>query len=67
MVEDLFMDDMRLHGKEVIRNVSFESYEQIPNKIDKCALQVNYMAVGSNDILPILAEYLIGCKPLHPN
>lgn len=62
MIEDLFMQDMRLHGKEVLRNVSFESYDQIPAKIGNCALQVNYRPAGSDEIQPMLAEYLIGCK-----
>lgn len=62
MVEDLFMQDMRLRGKEVMRNVSFESYEPIPNKFGECSVQVNYRNAGSDEIQPILAEFLIGCK-----
>lgn len=64
MVEDLFMDDMRLRGKEVLRNVAFDSYEQLSTQIDKSTLQVNYKALGSDEIQPLLAEYLIGCKLL---
>lgn len=55
------MDDMRLRGKEVLRNRAFDSYEQIPAKIDKCAIQVNYKGLGCDDIQPLLTEYLIGC------
>ncbi|KAJ3495600.1 hypothetical protein NLG97_g3280 [Lecanicillium saksenae] len=65
MVEDLFMEDMRLRGKEVLRNVSFDSYEQIPSKVGKCAIQVNYKGQGNDDAQPLLAEYLIGCDGAH--
>lgn len=65
MVEDLFMDDMRLRGKEVIRNVSFESYDQLPTNIGQSSLQVNYKGADSDDIQPILAEFLVGCDGAH--
>lgn len=62
MIEDLFMQDMRLRGKEVIRDVSFESYEHVEVKAGKNAVRVNYSGAGADSLQPILTEYLIGCK-----
>ncbi|KGQ11766.1 Phenol 2-monooxygenase [Beauveria bassiana D1-5] len=65
MVEDLFMDDMRLRNKEVLRNVSFESYEQLPTRVGNSSLQVNYKGVGNDESQPLLAQYLVGCDGAH--
>lgn len=65
MVEDLFMQDMRLCCKEVLRNASFESYEHVLTNTDKRVIQVNYRATSSDQVHPNLAEYLVGCKSLY--
>jgi 2-polyprenyl-6-methoxyphenol hydroxylase-like FAD-dependent oxidoreductase len=60
MVEGLFLEDMKKRGKEVRRNMAFESYSVPDNKTGP--LQVNCRANVNQDKRSVLTQYLIGCK-----
>lgn len=60
MVEGLFIDDMRKHGKEVRRNMAFESYSVSDS--NSGPLQVNCRTNVNQDKRSVLAQYLIGCE-----
>lgn len=60
MVEGIFIDDMKKRGKEVRRNMMFESYSVPDSKMGP--LQVNCRTNVTQDKRSVLAQYLIGCK-----
>jgi hypothetical protein len=60
MVEGLFLEDMKKRGKEVRRNMAFESYSVPDNKTGP--LQVNCRANVNQDKRSVLTQYLIGCE-----
>ncbi|KAH7256910.1 FAD binding domain-containing protein [Fusarium tricinctum] len=63
MVEGLFLEDMKKRGKEVRRNMAFESYSVPDNKTGP--LQVNCRANVNQDKRSVLTQYLIGCDGAH--
>lgn len=58
MVEGIFVDDLRKHGKEVRRNTAFESHF-VPKS---GPVQVRCHANVNQDKRTILTNYLVGCK-----
>lgn len=60
MVESIFIDDMKKRGKEVRRNMAFDSYSVPDNKTGPLA--VNCRTNVTQDKRTILAQYLIGCE-----
>ncbi|KAI1018986.1 hypothetical protein LB505_002805 [Fusarium chuoi] len=64
MVEGLFLEDMKKRGKEVRRNMAFESYSVPDNKTGP--LQVNCRANVNQDKRSVLTQYLIGCSQEYP-
>ncbi|KAH6898548.1 FAD binding domain-containing protein [Thelonectria olida] len=63
MVEGLFIEDMKKRGKEVRRNMAFESYNVPDSK--QGPLQVNCRTNVTQDKRAVLAQYLIGCDGAH--
>jgi hypothetical protein len=62
MVESLFLQDMKLRGRDIHRNVSFDSYEPITTKLGEQGLQVSCTSTNSGQQHSIFTQYLIGCK-----
>lgn len=60
MVESIFIDDMKKRGKDVRRNMAFESYSVPDSK--QGPLQINCRTNVTQDKRSILSQYLIGCK-----
>ncbi len=59
IVEGLFIDDMRKRGKEVRRNMAFDSYDFPAGKNGQ--LQVNCRTNVTHDKRTLLTQYLVGC------
>lgn len=66
MVEGLFQEDMRMRGKDIHRNISFDSQEPAMTKLGTDAIQVNCTSTNSGQRHSFLTQYLIGCKSNHP-
>lgn len=60
MVEGLFLDDMKKRGKEVRRNMAFESYNVSDNASGP--LQVNCRTNVTQDKRSVLTQFLVGCE-----
>ncbi|OAQ90914.1 FAD binding domain-containingprotein [Purpureocillium lilacinum] len=63
IVEGLFIDDMRKRGKEVRRNMAFDSYDFPAGKNGQ--LQVNCRTNVTHDKRTLLTQYLVGCDGAH--
>lgn len=60
MVEGLFLEDMKKRGKEVRRNMAFESYNVSDNASGP--LQVNCRTNVTQDKRSVLTQFLVGCE-----
>lgn len=63
IVEGLFIDDLRKRGKEVRRNVAFDSYDSSAGKSGH--LRVNCYTNVTHDKRTFLTQYLVGCDGAH--
>jgi 2-polyprenyl-6-methoxyphenol hydroxylase-like FAD-dependent oxidoreductase len=60
MVEDIFIDDLRLRGVEVIRSSPFNSYFAEDSRV---LVECNDLNTGTTKTLK--AKFLVGCDGAH--
>lgn len=65
MVENLFVEDMKKRGLDVMRNTAFESYSVCDSKTGAGPLQINCRANVTQDRRTLLTQYLVGCDGAH--
>jgi 2-polyprenyl-6-methoxyphenol hydroxylase-like FAD-dependent oxidoreductase len=65
MVEDVFLQDLRKRGVEVLRNSPFTDFDYSEGDKGKQDLMVHYKDLISNTRKTLNSEYLVGCDGAH--
>jgi phenol 2-monooxygenase (NADPH) len=64
MIEDVFLEDMKLRGVEVMRSSPLVDYSSTTSP-DQSTVEVKYSDINTGKLKAFKTQYLVGCDGAH--